>query len=206
MSLELWAAFLVASFLISLSPGAGAVYAMSCGLANGFARGYLGSVGLVLGLWTALAVVALGLGAVVAASPLALALVKWVGVAYLLYLGVQQWRAPARPPVAEEGAAPADAWRLLVRGWAVNATNPKGLLFMLAVVPQFLEAGRPLATQYVVIGLTFAFTDLVVMAGYTWLAARVLRALRDEVLLRRVNRGFGGLFVGAAAWLAGSAR
>lgn len=74
--------------------------------------------------------------------------------------------------------APTCAAELFVRGWIVNALNPKGTIFLLAVVPQFLELSRPLLPQYAVIALTLAFTDLVVMAGYTALASRVLRALK----------------------------
>ena len=95
MSLSLWLAFFAASWAISLSPGPGAVAVMSASLQHGFARGYFATFGLVLGLWTQLAVVAVGLGAVIATSALAFAVVKWLGVAYLVYLGVRQWRAPA---------------------------------------------------------------------------------------------------------------
>ena len=91
---------------------------------------------------------------------------------------------------------------LIARGWMVNAVNPKGTVFLLAVVPQFLNLHHSLTQQYAVIGATLAFTDAVVMAGYTLLAARVLRALRSESHLKAMNRIFGSLFVGAGALLA----
>jgi homoserine/homoserine lactone efflux protein len=84
----------------------------------------------------------------------------------------------------------------------INTVNPKGTVFLLAVVPQFLELAQPLALQYGVIALTLGFTDLVVMAGYTALAARVLRSLREVHHIRVMNRVFGSLFVGAGALLA----
>jgi homoserine/homoserine lactone efflux protein len=165
------------------------------------------SFGLVLGILTQVVVVGLGLGALIATSSLAFAVVKWLGVAYLVYLGIRQWRAPAGPVVAsaEPGAgadAPPSRRTLVLRGWVVNALNPKGTVFLLAVVPQFLDLGRPLAAQYATIGATLAFTDLVVMAGYTVLAARVLRLLRSPAQMRLMNRTFGGLFVAAGALLA----
>lgn len=203
MSLETWLAFMVASWLISLSPGAGAVYAMSCGLNHGFARGCVGIIGLVLGIWTVLALVAIGLGALLAASAPAFRVVKWAGVAYLVWLGVRQWRA-TRGSLGIDPEAGARGLRSVVaRGWAINATNPKGLLFILAVVPQFLDASRPLAPQYLAIGATLGLTDLVVMSGYTAIAARVLALLRKPRQVRLLNRGFGAMFVGAAALLAG---
>ncbi|MBX3626776.1 MAG: LysE family transporter [Rhizobacter sp.] len=204
MELSTWLAFFAASWAISISPGAGAVAAMSAGLNHGFARGYFMTLGLILGIWTQVLVVGLGLGALIATSSLAFAIVKWLGVAYLVYLGIKQWRAPAEPMVAEVdgGAVRVPRRTLVLRGWMVNAVNPKGTVFLLAVVPQFLDLARPLATQYAVIGATLGFTDLVVMGVYTLLAARVLRLLKSARQLRLMNRTFGSLFVAAGGLLA----
>jgi homoserine/homoserine lactone efflux protein len=204
MELSTWLAFFAAAWAISLSPGAGAVAAMSAGLQHGFLRGYCLSFGLVLGILTQVLVVSLGLGALIATSTLAFSVIKWVGVAYLVWLGVQQWRAPARPLAAATEGTPLVVTRraLLMRGWMVNAVNPKGTVFLLAVVPQFLALSQPLAPQYATIGATLAFTDLVVMAGYTALASRLLRLLRSPRQLKAMNRTFGSLFVAAGAFLA----
>lgn len=203
MEFSVWLTFFAASWAISLSPGAGAVAAMSSGLNHGFRRGYFMTFGLILGIVTQVVLVGAGLGALIAASELAFALVKWGGVAYLIYLGVQQWRSPGKPLVPEsESAVQVTRRDLVIRGWVVNALNPKGTVFLLAVVPQFLDLKAALAPQYLVIGCTLAFTDLVVMAGYTVLAARVLAALRSEAHLKLLNRVFGSLFVVAGALLA----
>lgn len=204
MELSTWLAFFAACWAISISPGAGAVASMTAGLNHGFRRGYVTVLGLILGIWTQMAVVGVGLGALVAASTLAFQIIKWVGVAYLVYLGIQQWRAPARP-LAEEAPEdrPAfDARRSIMRGWAINAVNPKGTVFLLAVLPQFLDLSAALAPQYLVMGLSLGFTDLVVMGGYTALAARVLSSLRSEAHVRTTNRVFGSLFLLAGAFLA----
>lgn len=203
MEFSVWLAFFAASWAISLSPGAGAIAAMSSGLNHGFRRGYFTTFGLVLGIVTQIVLVGAGLGALIATSSLAFALVKWLGVAYLVYLGVQQWRAPARPLVASNvDAAVVSRRQLVLRGWGINAVNPKGTVFLLAVVPQFLDLQHSLVQQYLVIGATLAFTDLVVMAGYTVLAARVLTALRSESHLKALNKTFGSLFIAAGALLA----
>lgn len=202
MELSTWLAFFAASWAISLSPGAGAVAAMSAGLNHGFRRGYITTLGLVAGIWTQTLIVGIGLGALIATSSLAFSIVKWAGVAYLVWLGIKQWRAPAEPPAAADEAAPrVGARELFVRGWIVNALNPKGTVFLLAVVPQFLDLARPLLSQYLVIAATLAFTDLVVMAGYTALASRVLRAMRAPSQVRVLNRVFGSLFVVAGTLL-----
>ena len=203
MDWHLWLGFFVASWAISLSPGAGAVAAMSAGMRHGFARGYFLTFGLILGLWSQLALVGAGLGALIVASATAFAAVKWLGVAYLLWLGIAQWRAPAHGlHAAHGGQDPATRWSILARGWALNSVNPKGTLFMLAVVPQFLDPARPLLPQYLVIAATLAFTDLVINAGYTAFAARAFAALRTPRQVRWVNRVFGSLYVVLATLLA----
>ena len=203
MTLETWLAFFVASWIISISPGSGAIYAMSCGLNHGFRRGFVGTVGLIAGIWTALAIVAVGLGAVLSASTHAVTALKWLGVAYLVYLGVKQWRAPPTPlATAGADAGQISARALIAKGWAVNATNPKGIVFMMAVMPQFIDTTAPLLPQYLVIAATFAFTDFVIMAIYTGFAAKALTYFKTETHMRLLNRIFGSLFVLAATALA----
>ena len=203
MTLETWLAFFVACWVISLSPGAGAVASMSAGLRYGFLRGYWNALGLQLALLMQIAVVAAGLGAVLATSELAFNLIKWFGVAYLVYLVWKQWVAVPGEIAAGEGERPLGRpLTLVLRGFLVNASNPKAIIFILAVLPQFLDPKAPLLVQYLLMAATMVAVDLVVMAGYTGLAARVLRALRSPRQQRILNRTFGGLFVAAAALLA----
>lgn len=203
MTLETWLAFFVACWLISLSPGAGAVASMSAGLRYGFWRGYWNAIGLQLALLMQIGIVAAGLGAVLATSELAFAVIKWFGVAYLLYLGWRQWCAAPEP--LDGGASERPLGRplsLMLRGFLVNASNPKAIVFILAVLPQFLDPQRPLLLQYSEMAATMVVVDLVVMAGYTGLAAKVLRLLRTPRQQRLVNRSFATMFAGAAALLA----
>jgi homoserine/homoserine lactone efflux protein len=133
----------------------------------------------------------------------AFVVLKWAGVAYLVWLGIQQWRSPVQAVQADAGNGAAVSRRtLILRGWALNAVNPKGTVFMLAVVPQFIDPAQPLLLQYAAIGATLVFTDLVVMAGYTALASRVLAVLKSPRQVRWMNRAFGSLFVVAGALLA----
>jgi homoserine/homoserine lactone efflux protein len=203
MEFSTWLAFFAASWAISISPGAGAVAAMTAGMQHGFARGYFLTFGLILGLWSQLLLVGAGLGALIVASSTAFAVIKWLGVAYLLWLGIAQWRAPAVGLQAGDASSGSASRRSIVmRGWVLNTLNPKGTLFMLAVVPQFLDPSRPLVVQYLVIGATLAFTDLVINAGYTAFASKALAALRSPRQMRWVNRVFGSLFIALAAMLA----
>ncbi|MBS0512739.1 MAG: LysE family transporter [Proteobacteria bacterium] len=203
MALDTWLAFFTACWVISLSPGAGAIASMSSGLNFGFRRGYWNAVGLQLALIVQIAIVAAGLGAILATSEFAFEAIKWFGVAYLVYLGWKQWRAAPDAMATDDAEVPvARPLALVMRGFVVNASNPKAIVFILAVLPQFLDSGRPLLPQYLTMTATMVTVDLVVMAGYTGLAAKVLRLLREPRQQRMLNRVFGSLFGAAAALLA----
>ncbi len=203
MALDTWLAFFLASWIISLSPGAGAIASMSSGLQYGFVRGYWNAIGLQLGLAMQIAVVAGGLGAILAASSTAFYAIKWFGVAYLVYLAIKQWRALPMDMTDDAAVRPiGKPMAMMFRGFLVNASNPKALVFMLAVLPQFVNPQAPLLIQYLILGATMISVDMIVMAGYTGLASKVLRLLRTPRQQKRVNRTFAGLFVGAAGFLA----
>ncbi|CUA93848.1 LysE family transporter [Thiomonas bhubaneswarensis] len=205
MDLHTWLTFFAASWLISLSPGAGAISCMTAGLRFGWRLGVWNILGLQLGIAAILVVVAAGLGAVLAASETAFSIIKWFGVAYLLWLGIQQWRAPAHGMAEADGHAkntePPTRTQLVLRGFLINASNPKGLVFMLAVLPQFINPAEPQLHQYLLCGLSLFITDIVVMNAYTLLAARLLVTLRSPQHQLWLQRSFGTLFIGAALLL-----
>ncbi|HGM5581129.1 TPA: LysE family transporter [Pseudomonas putida] len=203
MSMETWLAFFAACWVISLSPGAGAIASMSSGLQYGFWRGYWNALGLQLGLIVQIAIIAAGVGAILAASATAFQIIKWFGVAYLVYLAYRQWRALPMDMSEESAVRPiGKPLSLVFRGFLVNVSNPKALVFMLAVLPQFINPHQPLLPQYLAITATMISVDMLVMAGYTGLASRVLRLLRTPKQQKRLNRTFAGLFIGAATFLA----
>ena len=204
MEFNTWLTFLAAAVAISLSPGPGAIAAMGVGLNHGFRRGQVIAFGLLMGVWTQTLVVGFGLGMLLSTSELAFSVVKWAGAAYLVWLGIQQWRAPVKPLVETVADAAPDAHlrrTLFLRGWTVNALSPKGTVFLIAVLPQFIDAARPLLAQYVTIGATFGVVESIIMSGYVALAARALGLLRQPRQIRWLNRTFGALFVVAGAVL-----
>ncbi|WP_416886330.1 LysE family transporter [Marinospirillum sp.] len=202
MSWDIWLTFFMTSWVISLSPGAGAVASMSAGLNYGFRVGYWNAIGLQIALILQLVIAAAGLGALLMASEWAFGLVKWCGIAYLLYLGWKQWNAPVQLHRDTDTAVQAGArWGLVWRGFVVNASNPKAIVFILAVLPQFLDPQQPLLEQYVLMGLTMVVVDLIVMAGYTGLAAKVLGLLQHPRHQALLNKTFGGTFIAAGLLL-----
>src|SRR4051812_11304717 len=158
MTLATWITFFLACWAISLSPGPGAIAAMSAGLNHGFRRGYFMVFGLILGICTLLCIVVVGLGALIAASSTAFTVLKFLGAGYLVWVGISQWRASDKPLVASTDAPVLSRKQLVVRGWAINATNLKGAVFMAAVVPNFIDPSHPLLPQYLVIMASLCFT------------------------------------------------
>jgi homoserine/homoserine lactone efflux protein len=199
---EVWLTFVGAAIAIAVSPGAGAIQSMATGLTHGVRRGYWSILGLEVGLMLQLALVAAGLGAVVTNSIVAFSVIKWIGVAYLVYLAFRQWRS-ATADLREQVGKAMDGGRLslVVRGFLVNATNPKGLVFFLAVLPQFVVPTAPLMPQYLAIGATMVGVDLVVMGLYTALSVRLLKWMHTPRKQTIVNRVFSGLFAAAAVVL-----
>ena len=203
MTLEVWLAFLVAALLISLSPGPGAISCMASGVRYGYRRTLANIVGMQLGIALQLLVVGVGLGALLAASTLAFELAKGLGVAYLCYLGWQQFRAQtALVEIDRQNHAPRSPGALVVQGFLINASNPKATVFLLAVLPQFIDPHASALPQYLVCMATLTGVDLIVMSAYALFASRVLRLLREPHHLRWMNRGFGALFMLAAGFLA----
>jgi len=205
LDLQVWLAFLVASCVIAVSPGSGAVLSMSHGLSYGVRRTTATIVGLQLGLAVILLVAGLGVGAVLTASAGAFLVVKVVGACYLLWLGWRQWRAPVAKiegDAATEAAEPdLSASQRVLRGFLTNVTNPKGIVFMAAVLPQFIQPTRPLWLQLLVLLATTVTVDVTVMHGYAWLAARLQGMLRSVRARRAQNRVFGGVLMAMGAFL-----
>ena len=204
MDLHVWLAFLVASCVIAVSPGSGAVLSMSHGLSYGVRRTTATIVGLQLGLAVILLVAGLGVGAVLTASASAFLVVKVVGACYLLWLGWRQWRVPVAKiegDAAEAAEPDLSASQRVLRGFLTNVTNPKGIVFMAAVLPQFIQPTRPLWLQLLVLLATTVMVDVTVMHGYAWLAARLQGMLRSVRARRAQNRVFGGVLMAMGAML-----
>lgn len=204
MSLSVWLGFLLAAIVIAVTPGPGAVISMSTGLRHGYRPALAAILGLQTAILMHLMVVAVGLGALLAASETAFNAVKFVGAAYLVWLGIQKWRAPVLPTAGIEPEVGRQG--LYLQGLLVNLTNPKAIVFIGALVPQFVDPGQAQLPQYGVIALTLCLTDIAVMSAYALAAVRLGGWLHDPSRIRAQNRLFGGLFVSAGTLLAMSSR
>jgi homoserine/homoserine lactone efflux protein len=204
MDIHTWTAYFFAATLIAISPGSGAILAMSHGLNYGVRRTHATIAGLQAGLLVILLVAGAGVGSLLVASELAFGIIKTLGAAYLIYLGWSQWRSTGSL-APEEGATAGGAMlppgRRWLSGFLTNVTNPKGIVFMVAVLPQFISPGRPLWLQLLVIALTTLAVDTVVMHGYAFAASRLQALFKDAQAIKMQNRLFGGLLMAVGTGL-----
>ena len=199
MEITTWLAFLAATTLISVTPGAGAVNTMSTAIKCGFVRTLPSIMGLQVGLIIYLVIVAAGLGAVLAASEQAFNLIKWFGAAYLIYLGIMKWRETGLTATSSNNQSRRRSFASAV---VVNLTNPKAIVFLAAFLPQFVDPEFSLWPQYLIMGVTMVFIDILVMLGYSSLALKITPLLtRHEKLQSRV---FGSMFIACGGLLAAS--
>lgn len=194
MTLDWWLTYLLTTSILSLSPGSGAINTMSTGISHGY-RGAVASIaGLQLGLSIHIVLVGIGLGALVSQSLLAFEVLKWCGAAYLIWLGICQWRsAGAIDMNAVTKAMPRR--KLFKRAVLVNLTNPKSIVFLAALFPQFIIPHQPQVAQYLVLGVTTVVVDIIVMIGYATLAKRISSWIKAPKQMTLLNRIFGSLFM-----------
>lgn len=197
MSFATWIAFVIAGTIIAISPGSGAILSMSHGLAYGLKKASATVLGLQLGLVLVLLIAGAGVGSLLLASAPAFTVVKVVGALYLIWLGISQWRARAEAggvPTAGLAAHPTFGRRVMT-GFLTNATNPKGIIFMVAVLPQFIAQDAPVLPQLAILGVTMVAIDTTVMHGYALLASSMQRWFRDPRAVRMQNRFFGAVLM-----------
>jgi threonine/homoserine/homoserine lactone efflux protein len=195
--------FAAVAFIGIATPGPTVLLALSNGSRLGVKASLPGMVGAVLSDFVLIAAVALGLGALLAASEFWFLVVKWVGVAYLAYLGVRMLRSTGtlELPDGEESTERPTRRAIFLRSFLVAATNPKGYLFFSAFLPQFINPTEPQWPQYAALAATFAAIDFMVMLGYAAAGAQAIRALRANGVLW-LDRICGGALLALAGSLA----
>ena len=201
MTTEWWLTYLLTTTILSLSPGSGAINTMSTGISHGYHGAAASISGLQLGLAIHIVLVGIGLGALFSQSLLAFEILKWAGAAYLVWLGIQQWRSAGAIDL-DAVAKAMPRRRLFKRAVLVNLTNPKSIVFLAALFPQFILPHQPQAMQYLVLGATTIVVDIIVMIGYATLATRIAAWNKGPKQMKLLNRIFGGLFMAVGVLLA----
>lgn len=201
MDTHVWLAYVATAIVFSLAPGSGTVNSISNGLSYGTRKSLAAIAGLQIGLAIHIVLVGAGIGALVAQSALAFTLIKWVGAVYLVWLGIQKWRDRSSL-MAESATQNQRAGTLLRKAVLINLTNPKSIVFLVALFPQFLDPTGDQLTQLLVLGITTVTIDAFVMLGYTSLASQMGRFIRSDRIMRKINQVFGTMFMGCGALLA----
>jgi threonine/homoserine/homoserine lactone efflux protein len=202
MSLDHWLAFVAASAILLAIPGPTVLLVISYALGHGRKPAVAIVAGVALGDLTAMTLSMLGLGAILAASAAIFTALRWIGGAYLIYLGVKLWRAPIEPAHVDD-APSAGPLRMFGHAYAVTALNPKSIIFFVAFVPQFLDTTHPFLTQVITLETTFVILATFNAALFALLAAAARERLRHAGVRRVVNKTGGTLLIGAGILAAG---
>jgi threonine/homoserine/homoserine lactone efflux protein len=208
MSLEAWLAFAAASAIMLAIPGPTILLVVSYALGHGRKTAFATVSGVALGDFTAMTASLFGLGALLAASATLFTVLKWIGGAYLIWLGIKLWRAPIiAGPMADNDNLPEEkSLKIFLHAYVVTALNPKSIVFFVAFVPQFLDPALPFVGQMLIMEATFLVLATINASTYA-LAAHAARGLiRKASVQRTVNRTGGTLLIAAGAVTAGYRR
>jgi len=196
MAWETWLAFSAASALLMIIPGPTILLVISYALGQGWRAALPMAIGVALGDFTAMTLSMLGLGALLAASATIFTVLKWIGAAYMVWLGIKLWRAGGSLNASPRSDG-ASMVRMLGHAWLVTALNPKSIIFFVAFLPQFLDPRGDFLTQMVIFESTFLVLAFANALGYATVASRARRAIRNERLVGTANKVGGSLLIGA---------
>jgi threonine/homoserine/homoserine lactone efflux protein len=203
LSLRVWFFFVVTETVLCLTPGPAVLFIVSCGLARGGRAALWGNAGILSANTFYFVVSAFGLGAVLLGSHELFTAVKYVGAGYLVWLGIQTIRgAGLGLRTNSDVQARVQGWRMLARGFALQAANPKALLFFVALLPQFVDVHQAIAPQMVTLATTSAAVEFVILAGYGYFAGRAAALAREARFVTATNRASGGLLIATGTLLA----
>ncbi|MEM7172822.1 MAG: LysE family translocator [Pseudomonadota bacterium] len=197
MSLEIWIAFALASSALLAVPGPTVMLVVSYALGHGKASGWATVPGVALGDFAAMTASLLGAGAVLAASSTLFTGLKLLGAAYLIWLGIKLWRAPAELSELEAATDKTPKRTMFWNAFIVTALNPKGLVFFVAFVPQFIDPTRPALIQFAILEATFLVLAAANVAVWAVMAGHLRSRFKRPQTLRLVNRLGAGFLIGA---------
>jgi len=200
MPIELWLAFVAASAVLLVIPGPTILTVISYSMAHGRRANVPLVAAVALGDSTALVLSLLGLGALLSASAFWFTVIKWAGGLYLVYLGIRMLRAGVSSAEMAAPAAPQSRWRLFANTWLVTALNPKGIIFFVAFLPQFISPARPVGQQMWVLAITFVAMATLNATLYAVFAASARKLLASPRAQRRFNLAGGSLLSAAGIW------
>ena len=205
MTLELWLAFVAATTVFLLIPGPTLLLVIGYALSYGRKPALSAVLGVALGDLVAMTVSLAGLGAVLAASAGLFTLLKWMGAAYLIYLGLKQWRRRLQAMDAIE-PVPASNRILIFNAFVVTALNPKSIMFFIAFLPHFIDPAQPALPQMLILGATFWVLAILTASVYAFMSGTLGMTFRSPRFRRNVDRLGGSVLIGAGVLTAAMQR
>jgi homoserine/homoserine lactone efflux protein len=204
MSIEAWLLFAATEAVLCLSPGPAVLLVLSASLTRGRLPGMQASAGILMANTFYFLLSATGLGAILLASWEVFFLIKWVGAAYLIWLGLKMFmaRGDTYLHAAEHPMPTRSAGRTFLHGVVAQGANPKALVYFTALLPQFVNPAAPLAPQIIILAVTSILIEFGVLAGYAALASRMSHFAQRPRFASVLHRVGGGLLIGAGAGLA----
>lgn len=196
MTIETWLAFAAATSVLLVIPGPTVLLVVSYALGQGLRTALPMAVGVALGDFTSMTLSLLGLGALLATSATLFTVLKWVGAAYLIWLGIKLWRAGGSLNATPRTTA-SSALKMMLHAWIVTALNPKAITFFVAFLPQFLDPQRDFWMQMLVFETTFIVLAFANVLAYALLASRARGMMSSARVIGLVNRIGGSLLIGA---------
>jgi threonine/homoserine/homoserine lactone efflux protein len=196
MSIEAWLAFSSATLVLLIIPGPTILLVVSYALGQGWRTALPMAIGVALGDFTAMTLSLFGVGALLKASASVFLILKWIGAAYLIWLGFKLFRAGGSldvKPVAEKSSVS----RMIGHSWLVTALNPKGITFFVAFVPQFVDTSQPFVPQAMIFEATFIVLAFANALGYAFVASRARALVSNPRAIKILNRAGGTLLMGA---------
>jgi threonine/homoserine/homoserine lactone efflux protein len=196
VSPELWFAFALAAAAVIAIPGPTTFMVLGHTVSNGWRMGALSLIGVTLGDICAITLSVLGFSALLATSAEAFTAMKWLGAAYLVWLGIQLWRAPPMD-ITPTHETLASARSAIMQTFMVTLLNPKGILFFAAFLPQFIDPAKPLWPQVILLMVTFDVIAAAIQGFYIYAMGRARHRIASPRVLKNMNRAGGAMLVGA---------
>lgn len=206
MSFETWLAFAVAASVIILIPGPTVMMLVGYGLARGRGIALFTMPGVALGNLLAITLAFAGVGALLATSALLFTIVKWVGAAYLIWLGIGLWRAKPEAPGKRQSHHRQKPKRIFFHAFAITALNPKSIAFFMAFLPQFMSSDAALLPQYLILTLTWVAVSAIFDSIYALAAGTARETIQQPSIAKAVNRLGGSVMIGAGIAMAAMRR
>jgi len=195
--------FLVTTAVVCLTPGPAALLIVAQGISNGLRRSYWAIAGIALANAIYFALSATGVAALIVASGTLFSVIKWVGVAYLFYLAIAAMRNKASAlTVSGDAEHAVDGLRAFSQAVVVELSNPKALLYFVALLPQFVDPAQALGMQMLIFGVTCIGLDVATYSLYAWLGSKTQRFTANQRFVKNSNRASGGLLMIAGAMMA----